>query len=620
MSLADLLAEERVEEFNAQRGQRRKIDLFASELAGLALSGVDLNNAYLEKADLTGTDLGNANLVRADFTGCDATGASFAEATAVGARFKEAVLEGAKLDRADLSHADLTEADLQGSEGRGVKLSGAKMRETDARQARWPGADLTEARLHQAKLDEADLAGATFAEASVVECSFVRAGMRGVRGPKMRAPGSNFSGADLSGAMLDSADLSNCDFTGANLEGADLRRANLSNAKLTGARLRGAQLAGAVLEGVDLASVELAGADLTGHDVRTLGLSAEQSAGLAAVGAESAADTPLHLAEVTVARTGDLVGVLWENVDSDDAVSLRWAIVADTESMSGVVPISADAVLARSIVADGDGFVLVILQERPGGAALVRFALDAAGQLGAPVAEPLGYEPAVLPLVRVDGIDAVVYGLARRGPTLVVQKLAGGTPMSAKVATARGFLGMHHPILACKGGVILPVGPNGPGAPVRPPGGIEGKRNAAAIANGRVLLAWVEPRKSDKDPGGLNISWLEDTGKPQVVELTRRSGVASIDAIGDAEGVWLAWTEAVGLAKSVLWIARLPLPGAGAPQAPIRVDLGKDDPEEVRFAPGREGVLPHIAITTADERLVVVDVTGQRHGDLGDEA
>ena len=618
MSLADLLAEERVEEFNAQRGQRRKIDLFASELAGLALSGVDLNNANLEKADLTGTDLGSANLVRADFTGCDATGASFSEATAVGARFKEAVLEGAKLDRADLSHADLTEADLQGSEGRGVKLSGAKLRETDARQVKWPGADLTEARLHQAKLDNADLSGATFAEASVVECSFVGATLRGIKAPKMRAPGTSFAGADLSGALLDSADLSGCDLTGTNLEGADLRGANLSNAKLGGARLRGAQLAGAVFEGIDLATVDLSGADLTGHDLRTLGLSAEQSAGLAAVGPEVAADAPLHLAEVTVARAGDNVGVLWENVDSDDAVSLRWAVVSDDGSRSGIVPMPADTVLARGIVADGDNFLLVVLQERPGGAALVRFGLDAAGVLGTPVAEPLGYEPAVSPLVRVDGPDAVVYGLARRGPTLVVQKIGGGSPVSAKVATARGFLGVHHPVLACKGGVILPVGPTGPGAPVRPPGGIDGKRNAAAIANGRVLLAWVEPRKSDKDPGGLHISWLEDSGKPQVVELTRRSGVASIDAIGDADGVWLAWTEAVGLAKSVLWIARLPIPGGAAPTSPIRVDLGVDDPEEVRFAPGREGVLPHIAVTTADERLVVVDVTGRRRGDLGD--
>lgn len=621
MSLADLLAEERVEEFNAQRGQRRKIDLFASELAGLALSGVDLNNAYLEKSDLTGTDLGSANLVRADFTGVDATGATFSEATAVGARFKEAVLEGARLDRADLSHADLTEADLQGSEGRGVKLSSAKLRETDARQAKWPGADLTEARLHQAKLDKADLSGATLAEASVVECSFVGATLRGVKAPRMRAPGSSFAGADLSGALLDSADLSSCDLTGANLEGADLRRANLSNAKLAGARMRGAQLAAAVLDGVDLASVDLSGADLTGHDLRNLGLSSEQSAGLAAGGAVAIPDAPLHLADVTAARVGDTVGVIWENVDSDDAVSLRWAVVGAEGACTGVVPVAADTVLSRGIVADGDAFALIVLQERPGGAAMIRFPLSVRGEVGAPTADALGYEPAVAPLVRPEGDAAYVYGLARRGPTLVAQRLGGGAPVSAKVATARGFLGLHHPVLSCKGGVILPAGPNGLGAPVRPPPGLDGKRTAAAIANGRVLLAWVEPRKSEKDPGGLQFAWLEASGAPTVRTLTRRSGVASIDAIGDEDGVWLTWTEALGLARSVLYLARLPLPNpegpAVEPAAPLRIDLDGHDPEEVRFAPGRAGA-PHVAVTTADERLVVIDVAGRLVGELGD--
>ena len=73
MSLLELLTSGQVAEFNAQRGQRRRVELFAADLAGASIPGVDLSGANLEKSDLTGADLTDANLSKADLSGIDGT-------------------------------------------------------------------------------------------------------------------------------------------------------------------------------------------------------------------------------------------------------------------------------------------------------------------------------------------------------------------------------------------------------------------------------------------------------------------------------------------------------------------------------------------------------------------
>ncbi len=88
---------------------------YGCNLAGVDLSGKDLDEADLEAADLTGS-----NLEDVDFQG---------------ANLKGAVLHDANLRNADLSGADLYKADLS-------------------------GADLSGADLGEAKLDEAQIAGA----------------------------------------------------------------------------------------------------------------------------------------------------------------------------------------------------------------------------------------------------------------------------------------------------------------------------------------------------------------------------------------------------------------------------------------------------------------------------
>jgi len=92
------------------------------------------------------------------------------------------------------------------------------------------------------------------------------------------------SGADLSRAYLSGADLSRADLSGADLSGADLSRAYLSGAYLSGAYLSGAYLSGADLSGADLSGAVLSGAvlsraDLSGADLSGADLSGADLSG-----------------------------------------------------------------------------------------------------------------------------------------------------------------------------------------------------------------------------------------------------------------------------------------------------------------------------------------------------
>ena len=179
-----------------------------ANLAGYDLSGADLSEASLGRANLSGADLSEANLGRAN-------------------------LSEANLGKADLSGADLGRANLSGASLRGADLRGADL----------SGADLDEANLSGANLGMANLRGADLSE-------------------------GDLDGANLSGANLGRANLRGAIFDGANLSGASLGRANIRGAYLVEANLRGANLRGADLRGADLSGANLSEADLSGANLR----------------------------------------------------------------------------------------------------------------------------------------------------------------------------------------------------------------------------------------------------------------------------------------------------------------------------------------------------------------
>jgi len=79
---------------------------------GLDLSGADLRDANLFRADLRGASLFRANLIEADLRGASLFRANLIEADLFRADLREADLREADLSEADLSRADLREVNL----------------------------------------------------------------------------------------------------------------------------------------------------------------------------------------------------------------------------------------------------------------------------------------------------------------------------------------------------------------------------------------------------------------------------------------------------------------------------------------------------------------------------
>jgi uncharacterized protein YjbI with pentapeptide repeats len=602
MELVDLLEKEDVSTFNAQRGERSRPDLFAADLGGKNLAGVDLSNANADKSDFTGSDLSRASLVRALMNEIDGSGMILREAIGLKVKLRGAYLDKADLYGADFTRGDLAEAVLAGANADQARFTRARMREVDGKGAVFTDADFSEASLHKADLTDADLRRADVTEMKAAEAIFVGARLDGITGQDVRLMSANLQKVSLVGARLPGANLTGADLTGADLTAIDLTGANLTGATLTGARLSGACLANACLDDVDLSGLDLADVDLSGLDPALIGLTEEQAASLARSGVLWDPDAPLRFVGVQAARAGDRVGIMWENEDQDDLASLRWAVLGDGGILeSGVVQVPTDSVLAMTVIGRADGVDGLVLRERAGGVTAVRLRL---GGGESPRTGLLGYPPAVKPVGRaIDGV-LHIWGIGRRGPTLVVQKWTdeGLVPVFSKsVPTARGFLGRHHPVLANKGDVVVPVGPRGPGRPLRTPSGFPGKMSTASPqGESHVWCVWVERQVGDV-PGGMRVACLGGRGQAEVEALTQHDLVRSLDSVEWEDGVEIAWIERRPMG-CLLFRSRL---GDAAREVSM-VQVEMLDAAEVTFAPAAEGP-PWLVVTTDADAVVVLD-------------
>lgn len=601
MELVELLEAEDVSAFNAKRGERGRPDLFAADLAGKNLSGVDLSNANADKSDLTGSDLSRSTLVKAWLNEIDGSGMNLTDALGLKVRMRGAFLDKAILVRADFTRGDLAEATLAGANADQIHLSRARLREVDATGAVLTDADLSEASLPKANFTGADLRRADLTEVKALEAVFTNARLDGAVGQDCKLMSAVFISASLVGVRLQNANLTGADLTGADLTAADLTGANLTGAVLAGAKLTGACLAGACLDDVDLTGLDLADVDMSGLDPTSLGLTEEQTQQLSRYGVLWDPDAALRFVGISAARHGDQVGVIWENADQDDVSSLRWAMLgAEGVGVHGVVQVPTDVVLATTVVGSPDGVDALVLRERAGSVAVVRIRM---GEEATSTTRVLGYPPAVRPVA--SSIDGVLHmwGLGKRGPLLVVQKWGDEAlePLVSKeLTTARGFLGRHHPVLSCKGDVLLAVGIGGPGRPLRSPPGFPGKMATAAPQDDYVWCAWVE-RKVGDTPGGLRAARVGGRGQVVVESLTQHDIVRSLDAIAWNDGVELAWIER---RVEGCWLLRARLGEDARPALVVQVEIA--DAAEVCFAPGAD-VAPWLVITTDDDELVVLD-------------
>lgn len=102
-----------------------------SNATSCRLSGVDLSDASLRRAQLVNADLRGAKLARADLRGARMDGADLTGADLTGADLSEVILSGADLTRADLAGANLSRASTNGANLTGADLTGATIP--------WPG-------------------------------------------------------------------------------------------------------------------------------------------------------------------------------------------------------------------------------------------------------------------------------------------------------------------------------------------------------------------------------------------------------------------------------------------------------------------------------------------------
>ena len=623
MELAELLRQGDVEQFNATRGQRSRLELFAEDLAEAKIAGADLSGANLEKSDLTEADLTDCNLVKANLQDIDAGEASFQDVLGLRIRLRGAWLEKADLTGADFSQGTLKEAMLVETRGEALRLCRTHLGGVDAKRAVWPEADFSEAKFPKADFEGADLRRVILSEASGPEANFTGAKLDGALGADTRLPGANLTGASLVGVRLLGANLAGANLTNADLTNSDLTRANLAGATLTGARLTGAVLANTSLDDVDLSGVDLTGVDLTGLDPRMLGLDDAQIEGLATYGVEVVEDAPLRFASIATAHRDGVTAIVWINKDGEaeaegepEPASVRWALVSGDDMVHGVFPVSPREIRARTMLVSGEGFEAVLLHDRPGGMSVVRYPISIDGRPGRPTVHPVGYEPSVIPRYRVQGDALFMWGIARRGPTLVVQRITEGeaTPVySRRIPTAQSFTGRHHQVLSCKGGVVMAMGAEGPGDPKRTPEGYPGRLSSAVTyASGTIRLFWVDPPIAEDEPGFIRTAEIGRRKGDLVSTVATSDAVVALDAVVVGDRCLVAWIDApkASLLNTVLRVQEL----GGTART---IDLGGMPVGSCSFADSPSDQEPTVVVTTLRQSLISVGLDGSVLGTAG---
>jgi uncharacterized protein YjbI with pentapeptide repeats len=514
MDLLELLVAGKVEEFNEARGGQTKLDLFAADLSGANLAGVDLSGADLQKADLTGTDLTDALLTKANLSGADLSATKLSGAMALRSKWREAYLEDVDLSEIDLSGADLSEVEMINCKAMGMVLSSGRMKNANLQNCDFSDADLTEARL----------GGCTMQKVTWDRAQLVATSLRGVTFSQCSFGQAELSRARLTEAVFDGSDLSDATCVATDLSGATLKQT-----KVDGADFTRADLTGVILEGTDLRTATLADAAV---DDPTL------------VASEAPKATMLLIEEPTIALSDTHAAVLWENMEQDGKGRLRLAIGRLGRPYKGsppAMPVPCDLVVARGIVAVEEGFMVLLLVERPGGLATTLFTVDTTGTIIGTQQTEIPYTPAVQPLFKRTDKGIRLYGISREGPGVHVHALTqeGLVPLvTERMPTARGFASQNHPTVLSKGGVMVQLNDRGTSEPIRTPAGFPGRSCAAVPHEEGLHLVWTSP------PGlGLRVANALPGESPEVLHLLKETPVGRVDAASAGGQSYALYTE-----------------------------------------------------------------------------
>lgn len=573
VDLQELLSLGEVETFNNQRPSG-KVDLYAADLSGAQLTGVDLSGANLENADLSGAVLSDGTLARANLEGADCTGAKLDGVMAIKSKWRGAYLGKVDLSTAELTGAEMAEVELPDAKLDDASLAGAKLSGADLSRASLVRAMLGEARLNGTKLVGADLTEAVLEGASLLEADLSRAILRGADFSQARMASAILVGADLTGAILKAADLTGADLRGARLTGANLQRADLTDAKL---------------DDVDLSQADLTDAQVDPAVAATLGLRPKSLP----IGPGTLIEEPAF------AISQDRVAVLWENED-EAGRSLRIMVGplrGKPPEKAYALPVPMDLVLSRGLIPTDDGFLTMVLVERPAGTMVMLIPVAKDGSPGVARTMRLPFTPMVRPVLRLEEGEIRLYAISREGPGLHVLKVTDDGLVKihlSGMSTARGFVSAQDPVVLSKGGVLVVLRKNGPDKPVSAPPGFPGRNPCATAVEGGVALAWA-----NKGQPGMFFQIARPATPTEAVRLAPEDLAGTIDILPDGDAAWLAWTqESIKPgAPGSAWAARLP---GGKPIA--LTAEGIEDCGEIRFCVGRMAKTddPAVAVSTGD--------------------
>jgi uncharacterized protein YjbI with pentapeptide repeats len=258
----------------------------------------------LRRLNMTGRDMSNRSLIRADFTGSCLVGADLSDTDLSDAIFFGADLRDAKLDRAILVRADL----------RGAAIRGASL--TDA--------DLTDADLREGSLLVPHKGGLVPSwverKTDASHATMYRATLRKAKMGKLVARQTDLRDANMSGCILTGADLRDSTLTGCNLSGADLRGAVLDGCNLEGARMLNADLGDASLIGVVLTGALTDGVNFEGANLRSTVRARHLEGGPAALQRTIALHTTWFYSDGKEGIRADLSDLRLEDADMSGAV------------------------------------------------------------------------------------------------------------------------------------------------------------------------------------------------------------------------------------------------------------------------------------------------------------
>lgn len=177
-------------------------DAFAAQTGdcrSYAEPGADWSGCKKSMLIITGSQLDNANLARADFSFTDFRGSSLKSANIEKAKMIRASFAQANLENANLNRVEAYRVNFSSSMANGATFVNAEVQRADFRDTKLRNTDFTKAELGRADFRNADLTGSRFTMANLARAR--------LNGAVLTGP-LDFQNAFLLLTRLDSLDLS----------------------------------------------------------------------------------------------------------------------------------------------------------------------------------------------------------------------------------------------------------------------------------------------------------------------------------------------------------------------------------------------------------------------------